>query len=215
MLQYSAEITVKLTGALTQIAQLKDLFTNETPLTLILYTFPIDTTTLSLVEEYSQQHKVPLFSIHSTGFYSYFRLKLPGNFPIVDTHPDSTATTDLRLLSPWPELTKFAADLTAGIDTLDAHEHGHIPYLVLLLYYLDEWKKTHTSAAPQNYSEKNEFKKMVTAGSRTDNPEGGEENYDEAVAAVMKTITTPALPSSVREIFEYQPEPVCSLSPLQ
>jgi amyloid beta precursor protein binding protein 1 len=189
------------------------LFKNDTPFTLILYTFPIAPKILALVEEYSQHRQTPLISIISAGFYSYFRLQLPGNFPIVDTHPDSTATTDLRLLSPWQELTAFAREQTAEIDTLDAHEHGHIPYLVLLLHYLEEWKLSHSGTPPKTYSEKNEFKKLVTAAARTDNAEGGEENYDEAVAAVMKNISASTLPSSVREVFEYKPDMVRVLSP--
>lgn len=94
---------------------------------------------------------------------------------------------------------------TATIDSLDAHEHGHIPYLVLLLYYLEQWKKTHDGQSPKTYPEKTAFRKMVSEAARKDNPEGGEENYDEATAAVLKNITIPTLSSSVREVFEYSP----------
>jgi amyloid beta precursor protein binding protein 1 len=144
--------------------------------------------------------------IHSAGFYSYFHIHLPGSFPIVDTHPDSTATTDLRLLTPWPELSSFAQEMTAKIDELDAHTHGHIPYVVLLLHYLEQWKKNHAGNPPQTYAEKTAFRKMVAKGARTNNPEGGEENYDEAVAAVLKTVIVPSLSVSVREVFDYNPD---------
>ncbi|KAJ9155019.1 NEDD8-activating enzyme E1 regulatory subunit [Pleurostoma richardsiae] len=172
--------------------------------TMIMYTFPIQPDDLKLLVEYGEQHKTPLVSVHSAGFYSYFRIHLPGAFPIVDTHPDTTATTDLRLLAPWPELVQFARDMTKEIDTLSDHEHGHLPYVVILLHYLDEWRETHNGQYPSNYAEKTEFKKMVAAGARRDNPEGGEENFDEAVAAVVKTLVPPSLPSGLREIFEYQ-----------
>jgi len=98
--------------------------------------------------------------------------------------------------------------MTANINELDTHAHGHIPYVVLLLHYLEEWEKSHDGKPPQNYAEKISFKKLVADGARTNIPEGGEENYDEAVAAVLKTITTPSLSSSVREIFEYTPDEV-------
>ncbi|KAI9649546.1 hypothetical protein NHQ30_002126 [Ciborinia camelliae] len=172
--------------------------------TLIIYSFPIDPRILALAEKYSATHKVPLVSIHSAGFYSYFKTHLPGNFPIVDTHPDSTATTDLRLLHPWPELLSFATDLTKNIDILSDHEHGHIPYLVLLLHFLGKWKGEHGSY-PITYKEKTEFRKTVSNGTRRNNAEGGEENFDEAVAAVLKTISARSLESSVKEIFEYKP----------
>jgi amyloid beta precursor protein binding protein 1 len=176
---------------------------------MILFTAPISCTRMDTVEAYSQEHKVPVISIHSAGFYSYFRINLPGTFPIVDTHPDSTATTDLRLLTPWKELSKFAANLTENIETLGAHEHGHIPYVALLLHYLEKWKQTHGSL-PTTYKEKTSFRATVAAGARTDTLEGGEENFDEAVAAVLKTISTPSLSRSVQEVFDYTPNEVIS-----
>ncbi|TGO56312.1 hypothetical protein BCON_0079g00060 [Botryotinia convoluta] len=177
---------------------------HEETYTLIIYSFPIDPRILALAEKYSASHKVPLISIHSAGFYSYFKTHLPGNFPIIDTHPDSTATTDLRLLKPWPELSNFAADLTKDIDTLSDHEHGHIPYLVLLLHFLAKWKEENGSY-PTSYKDKTAFRTTVTNGTRRNNAEGGEENFDEAVAAVMKNISVQDLRSSVKEVFEYSP----------
>lgn len=143
-------------------------------------------------------------AVHSVGFYSYFTINLPGTFPIVDTHPDETATTDLRLLSPWPELSTFANGMTANIDHLDNHEHGHLPLVVILLHYLDVWKQNHGGAYPTTYVEKTAFRKTVTDAMRKDNPEGGEENFEEAVAAVMKHVTLPSIPSSLQQVFDYQ-----------
>lgn len=186
----------------------EQLFDSTRQFTMILYTAPITRARMDFVEVYSQAHKVPVIAIHSAGFYSYFRINLPGTFPIVDTHPDSTATTDLRLLTPWEELSEFAASLTDNIETLSAHEHGHIPYVALLLHYLEKWKQTHGSL-PSTYKEKTLFRDTVAAGARTDTPEGGEENFDEAVAAVLKTISSLSLSSSVKEVFEYSPNEVC------
>ncbi|EAQ87977.1 hypothetical protein CHGG_04596 [Chaetomium globosum CBS 148.51] len=115
-----------------------DSLLNDSPVfTVIMYTHPIRPEQLSRLEAYGQQHKTPLVAIHSAGFYSYFQINLPGAFPIVDTHPDETATTDLRLLNPWPELVAFAEELTKDIDGLDNFEHGHLPYVVILLHYLE------------------------------------------------------------------------------
>lgn len=163
-----------------------------------------------MLQDYSTAHLTPVVSIHSTGLFSYFRLSLPGTFPIVDTHPEESATTDLRLLSPWPELKSFATDLTKNIDTMDNHEHGHIPYVVILLHFLEKWKEVHGDY-PRKYAEKTEFRKLVAAAARTDTPEGGEENFDEAVAAVIKTIVSPSVPSSLKEVFDYvHDDPVSS-----
>jgi amyloid beta precursor protein binding protein 1 len=46
---------------------------------------------------------------------------------------------------------------------------------------------------------------MVRAGARASNPEGAEENFDEAVGAVLKSIQPPSVPSTVREIFGLEP----------
>jgi amyloid beta precursor protein binding protein 1 len=185
-----------------------DLFNVERQFTLIIYSLPIDLETLALVQKYADENKVPTISIHSAGFYSYFQTHLPGTFPIVDTHPDSTATTDLRLLTPWPELSDFAALLTTNLESQSAHEHGHIPYIALLLHYLNQWREEHGSS-PTTYKEKTAFRSTVAAGARADTAEGGEENFEEAVAAVLKTISSPTLSSSVREVFDYKPSDVC------
>jgi amyloid beta precursor protein binding protein 1 len=79
--------------------------------------------------------------------------------------------------------------------------HGHVPWIALLLHFLEEWKKNHDGQVPQTYKEKTEFRASVAQGARTDNPEGGEENFDEAVAAVLKSLNPPGVSSAVKEIF--------------
>ncbi|KAI9797142.1 MAG: hypothetical protein M1833_005657 [Piccolia ochrophora] len=181
---------------------------NLDPYTLILVTSPVErrrgTEPLAFdkVLEYAQLHDVPMIYVLSIGFYSSFSLFLPAIFPIVETHPDPTSTTDLRLLNPWPELLDFVKEKTEHLDQLDDHDHGHVPYLLLLLHYLDEWKAAHGGRPPENYKEKTEFREWVRKGARTNNSEGAEENFDEAVAAVLKNLNPPSLSSSVREVVE-------------
>ena len=182
--------------------ELNKILTASPTFTMIMYTLPIDPAHLEVLQSYGRKHLTPLVAIHSAGLYSYFRASLPGTFPIVDTHPDEASTTDLRLLSPWPELREFATRMTKDLDSMDNHEHGHIPYVVILLHYLEQWKNAH-GQYPRNYAEKTEFRKTVSDGARRDNPEGGEENFDEAVAAVVKTIVPSSLPSSLKEVFDH------------
>ncbi|KAK6067770.1 Nedd8-activating enzyme E1 regulatory subunit (ThiF family protein) [Seiridium cupressi] len=172
--------------------------------TLIMYTFPIKPEDLATIEEYGRHNSTPVIAIHSAGFYSYFRINLPGAFPIVDTHPDVEKTVDLRLTQPWPELVQFAQDMTQNIDSLDDHDHGHLPYVVILLHYLEKWKAAHDGEYPTEYKAKIEFRKAVAAAARTDNAEGGEENFAEAVAAVNRSVKKPQLESTLREVFEHQ-----------
>ncbi|RGP66401.1 amyloid beta binding 1 [Fusarium longipes] len=176
---------------------------NSPTFTMILYALPLPQDQVQLIQSYSRQHKIPTISVHSVGYYSYFKSTLPGTFPIVDTHPDETATTDLRLLAPWPELVEFSRGMTENIETLDNHEHGHLPMVVILLHYLEQWQQTHDGAYPTSYADKTLFRKTVSDAMRTNNPEGGEENFEEAVAAVMKHVVTPSLPSSLQQVFDY------------
>lgn len=83
---------------------------------------------------------------------------------------------------------------------MDTEAHGHVPYVALLLYYLEEWKKGHDGKVPSVYKEKNEFRDLVRRGMRTDTPEGSEENYDEAMAAVLKSLNEPTPSSGVKEV---------------
>lgn len=139
--------------------------------------------------------------MRSIGFYSYFTVQLLPEFPVVDTHPDPASTQDLRLLEPWPELQDFVKLKTKNLESLDDHDHGHVPYVVLILYYLDIWKASHGGEAPKTYNEKSEFRKLIQDGARRSNAEGGEENYDEAVAAVLKCLNEPSLPKNLEELF--------------
>jgi amyloid beta precursor protein binding protein 1 len=171
------------------------------PFSLIIVSSPISPDILSQISEHATKTSVPLFYIHSVGFYAHFSIHLPHTFPIVDTHPDPTSTTDLRLVKPWPELAAFAAEKTKGLDTMDHHDHGHVPYVLLLLHHLEEWKKSHDGNVPSVYKEKNEFRELVRAGMQTNNAEGGEENYEEAIAAVLKSLNEPTPSSAVKEVF--------------
>ncbi|KAI4283387.1 MAG: hypothetical protein L6R38_002199 [Xanthoria sp. 2 TBL-2021] len=157
---------------------------------------------LRLVSSYCATKVLPLFYVHSLGLFSHFSTQLPDPFPIVDTHPDPTSTQDLRLLEPWPELQAFAKSKTENLDALSNLDHGHIPYLLLLLRFLTDWRESHDGNPPSEYREKKEFKSFVESKARTDNPEGGEENFDEAAAAILKSLNKPSLPSGLRQVLE-------------
>ncbi|KAL5086334.1 hypothetical protein Trisim1_009208 [Trichoderma cf. simile WF8] len=204
LLELNPEVDGVWNSAVTDATSLQELLNAPETFTMIMYSHPLQPGMLEAIEAYGRQHRTPLIAIHSVGFYSYFRITLPGTFPTVDTHPDQTATTDLRLLSPWPELSEFANEMTKDIDNLDHHDHGHIPMVVILLYYLDIWKKEHGGAYPTSYGEKTEFRQLISKATRRDNPEGGEENFDEAFAAVMQHVTLQPVPSSLKQVFDYE-----------
>jgi NEDD8-activating enzyme E1 regulatory subunit len=98
----------------------------------------------------------------------------------------------------------LAAEVNAlgDLDKLEDLDHGHIPYLLILLHYLEKWKQKNDGKAPSSFKEKTQFRDMVKAAARTDNAEGGEENFDEAAGAVLKTLAPFSLKSGCREMFE-------------
>lgn len=169
------------------------------PYNLIILSAPIAPESLQKIASYSYASSIPLIYLRSAGFYAAFSVQLPAEFPIVDTHPDPETTQDLRLLAPWDEL-DAAVDALGDITKLSDHEHGHIPYILLLLHYLREWRSSHNNSDPLNFKEKTEFRDLVRSGTRTDNPEGGEENYEEATAAVLKSIADPPMGSGCKDL---------------
>jgi amyloid beta precursor protein binding protein 1 len=182
----------------THISEWLDLENSLQPYNLILICAPISLEYLQQTCAYASENSIPLIYMHSAGFYASFSIQLPHEFPIVDTHPDPESTQDLRLLAPWLEL-EAAVDSIGDISTLSDHDHGHIPYILLLLHYLREWKTSHDGQYPSNFKEKTEFRDLVRSGARTNNPEGGEENYDEACASVLKSIAPPPVGSGFKE----------------
>ena len=81
------------------------------------------------------------------------------------------------------------------METMSAHDKGHIPYICLLLHYLAEWREKHDGKAPETYKEKQEFRDSYV---REGSPD--EENFDEACAAVLKSLNPPTPTSTVRDI---------------
>ncbi|KAL6251997.1 hypothetical protein RBB50_002207 [Rhinocladiella similis] len=169
------------------------------PYNLVLLCAPIPLQYLQRICTYATERAIPVIYIQSAGFFASFSIQLPHEFAIVDTHPDPESTQDLRLLAPWPEL-EAVVDSIGDLTSLSDHEHGHIPYIILLLHYLKEWKKSHNDSYPSTFKEKTEFRDLVRSNARTNNPEGGEENYDEACAAVLKSITSPPIGSGCKDM---------------
>lgn len=176
------------------------------PYNLILACAPLPQTELEKLSTYALQHSIPFIYIKSIGFYGTASIQLPTEFPIVDTHPDPATVQDIRLLSPWPELQAAEKEL-ADLSQLDAHDHGHVPWLLLLLRFLEEWKQSHADKYPTSFEDKKAFQKYVASQARTDSQEGGEENFDEAVAAVLTSIKAPEIGSGCKALFKM---PSCS-----
>ncbi|KAF2861795.1 hypothetical protein K470DRAFT_281350 [Piedraia hortae CBS 480.64] len=161
---------------------------------IVLIAAPVEAGLVEKVLRFARRRDVPVFWIHSMGFMSSFSVALPGAFPVVETHPDPSATRDLRALTPWEELREFVGRQCAGLEegTLTDEAKGHIPYLCLLIWYLERWKREHDGNPPKTFKEKDEFRKLLA--------QEDEENFDEAAAAVVSTVTQHRIPGGVRDI---------------
>lgn len=84
---------------------------------------------------------------------------------------------------------------------MDEEAHGHVPWVIILLHYLAVWQSTHNGKPPQNYKEKSEFRELVRGAMRTDTAEGSEENFEEAIGAVLKSLNPHTASSAVKEVF--------------
>lgn len=91
---------------------------------------------------------------------------------------------------------------THDLDTISDHEHGHIPYILLLLYNLEIWKDSHDGKPPSGFQEKKAFKAQVEEGARKSSSEGAGENFAEAVNAVNKSLNPAEISSGLHEVFE-------------
>lgn len=94
---------------------------------------------------------------------------------MIETHPDNVV--DLRLSKPFQQLTEYVS--TFDFDKLDQTDLGQVPYVVVLLKYIELWKKEDSSIqVPLSYTQKKELVERITAGKRTPD----QENFDEAIA---------------------------------
>jgi len=113
------------------------------------------------------------------------------------------------LLKPWPALEESTREKTSNLASLSEHDIGHVPYLLLLLHFIDQWKSTHDGNPPLSYKEKTAFREMVTRAA----PSPDEENFVEAAAAVLKSLNPPKPSSSVLETLNAPEAHLTSLSP--
>ncbi|KAL7273008.1 hypothetical protein RUND412_004152 [Rhizina undulata] len=184
------------------LATKPELFSPETtPFTHLLIIAPIDTSLLLKLPE-----EIPTFLVHSVGFTASLRIAA-GIHPIVETHPESLV--DLRLLDPWHELSDYTKVKTNLLDIgekaggMSDFDHGHVPYVLLILRYLRDWREAHQGKNPTDYAEKQEFKKYIEFKMRRHVPGGSEENYDEAVAAVLKHVRPHEISGGTRAVLKH------------
>ncbi|KAL0959096.1 hypothetical protein HGRIS_014394 [Hohenbuehelia grisea] len=131
--------------------------------------------------------------VRSSGFLAEFSIQFHEH-TVIESHSETAPT--LRIDKPFPALLEYANSL--DFTNMDPTEHSHIPYVVILVRVLEDWKKSHNGAAPKTYEEKKEFKKTITAMKvKVD-----EENFDEAEAQAYRCWTESSVPSEIAALFQ-------------
>lgn len=105
--------------------------------------------------------------------WAFSRYTCTNVLTVIETHPENA--TDLRLSSPFQQLSDYVS--TFDLDKLDQTDHSQIPFVVIILIYVEAWKAEHEGQAPQTYQQRQEFIKKLRAGMRTPD----EENFEEAI----------------------------------
>ncbi|KAI8822931.1 ThiF family protein [Fimicolochytrium jonesii] len=153
-----------------------------------------------LTEEYTLkladlcwEFNVPFVTVKVHGFIAYARIQCREH-TVVESHPEQIV--DLRLDCPFESLQAFASSI--DFEQLDSMAYGHIPYVIILLRCLEEWKASHEGHLPLNSTERAAFKDLIRSKQRAGLAE--EQNFEEALAAAYRAWAPTTIPSSISAI---------------
>ncbi|KAI0746401.1 hypothetical protein C8Q80DRAFT_1174962 [Daedaleopsis nitida] len=140
----------------------------------------------------------PLISIRSAGFLADFHIQYHEHC-VSQSHSENAPS--LRITRPFPALLDWARSL--DLQNMDPTTHGHLPFVVILVRAVDDWRKTHDGNLPKTAAEKKEFKKTIM--DMRIKPD--EENFEEAEAQAWRVWSEPAVPSDIQALFSLPPLP--------
>ena len=113
---------------------------------------------------------IPLVICKAYGMIGSVRVQIPTH-EIIESKPSNTIA-DLRLATAkyhFPAL--WDAACAIEWDKLTSQEHGHVPYVLVLLKALEDWQSSHDGSLPKNFEEKDQFRKSIKALARDINNE--------------------------------------------
>ncbi|KAE9393597.1 hypothetical protein BT96DRAFT_923957 [Gymnopus androsaceus JB14] len=119
----------------------------------------------------------------------------PETHLLIESHSETAAS--LRIDKAFPALLEYAMSLP--LDTMDITDHAHIPYPVILVRALEEWRRERQQAtgAPSTSDEKKAFKERIRKMMR----KFDEENFEEAEAQAWRCWTPTVVPSEIQQLF--------------
>jgi amyloid beta precursor protein binding protein 1 len=85
------------------------------------------------------------------------------------------------LSTPFQQLNEYVKSY--DLDSLDQTDHGQVPFVVVLLKYIENWKKEDSSIQMSlTYQQRKELENKIREGKKTPD----EENFDEAIANIWR-----------------------------
>lgn len=163
--------------------------------TLIIASDLTDAEVMKLTD-ISNELDIPFILLRSYGMIGYLR-QYKREHCSIESKPADKQLDDLRIACPFPELEKYCLDF--DMESLDSQEHGHVPYVVILVKAFHVWKESHNGELPKTFAEKDEFKETVKAMARNSSKE---QNFSEAIENAYKAFGYEAVPFQIQEIFE-------------
>lgn len=153
-------------------------------------------TEIEQLSDISDSLNLSMIFLRSYGMIGYLRL-YKKEHTIIQSKPADVALDDLRLAAPFEELEKYALEF--DMEPLDSMEHGHVPYVILLIKALNKWKESHDGKLPASFAEKDEFKETIKSMARDYSKEL---NYNEAVENAFKAFSYEPVPYNIQEILD-------------
>ncbi|KAI8973167.1 hypothetical protein BD414DRAFT_499348 [Trametes punicea] len=145
---------------------------------------------------WSNPNGPPLVTVRSAGFLAEFHIQYHEHC-VSQSHSETAPS--LRITRPFPSLLEWARSL--DLQNMDPTAHSHIPFVVILVRVVDEWRKSHGGSLPKTAAEKKEFKdKIGRLKIKLD-----EENFEEAEAQAWRVWSEPAVPSDVQALYSLPP----------
>nr|CAD7442558.1 unnamed protein product [Timema bartmani] len=156
--------------------------------------------TLTFLSKKLWELDIPFLVCRSYGFVGYLRIQFIEH-TVIETHPDNQIS-DLRLDVPFSELKNHIDAI--NLSSLEYKDHAHVPYLIILYKYLQQWKQQNDGRLPKTYKEKESLRTLIRTGIYLDEnglPEP-EENFEEAIKAVNYAISPTVVPQHIKEILD-------------
>ncbi|KAL1560826.1 NEDD8-activating enzyme E1 regulatory subunit axr1 [Salvia divinorum] len=161
--------------------------------TLVVATQLVESSMVKL-DRICRESNVLLIFACSYGLTGFVRISVKEH-TVIESKPDHFLD-DLRLNNPWPELRSYAESI--DLDTADPVAHKHIPYVIILIKMVEDWRITHNGQLPSTREEKKVFKDLIKAKKIASD----EDNYKEAMEASFKVFTPQGISPSLQQIID-------------